>query len=137
MEFNANEKVMINVPTNVPGVMHADKLRKFNRKVATIVAVCGDHCRLNVDDGKYEWPFSVLGKIVPYGGKEIKMEFDIRQTKNYFEVYFEDMFLSCADTHEEAEEDIEYMKKEISEVGFDTWRSDLYARYRKLAALKN
>lgn len=142
MNYEINQKVMIHMPNNISGkVMHAAQLRKFNHKVATVIAVAGKHCRLNVDGGKYEWPFSILAPFVPYGGlvkdsgKEIKMEFDIRPVKQYFEVYFENQFLSCADTYQEAEDDIEFYMGQIEEVGFPKWRADFLDSRKNLKAM--
>lgn len=143
MKFEVNQKVMIHMPNTVSGkVMHASKLRPYNRKVATITSVAGDHCRLNVDEGKYEWPFSLLAPFVPYGGKpegheeDIRNEFKIKKVKSYFEVYFEDQFVSCADTHKEAEEDIEFYMGQIKEVGFAKWRADFLDCRKRLASFK-
>lgn len=137
MSFEVNQKVMVHMPVTACGIPHAKELRKFNRKVATITVVTPDYCKINLDDGKYEWPHNALAAFLPYGEKGgPKMEFDIRAVKNYFEIYFEDMFVSCADTHAEAENDIEELKKEIEKVGFSKWRADFYNMHRKLQEWK-
>jgi len=139
-EFNIGDKVMVNMPLNATGVPHAAKLRQFNRKRGMVISVYGDKCRLDLDEGRNEWPQKVLGLILPYDGAEntakedFKMEFEIRKVKSYFEVYFEGEFLGCADTHKEAEEDVDFYLGQIEEVGFAKWRTDFLNSRSKLRA---
>lgn len=64
MELQINDKVIINMPMHDVKLKNSSEMRKYNRKVATITAVNKNGYSLSVDDGKYNWPASILGKVV-------------------------------------------------------------------------
>ena len=64
MELQINDKVIINMPMHDVKLKNSSEMRKYNRKVATITAVHKNGYSLSVDGGKYNWPASILGKVV-------------------------------------------------------------------------
>lgn len=58
--LQVNDKVMVNMPATACGVVNAKSMRKFNHRVATVTEVGEESCKLSIDDGKYEWPHSLL-----------------------------------------------------------------------------
>lgn len=141
MRYETNQKVVVHMPMNLDRqVMHASELRKFNHKVAKITAITGDVCRLDIDDGKYMWPTKILAPIVPYDGlpdkhdEEFTALFSVKPNGRYYEVYYEEEFVSNADSEAEAECDIANYVADIRKKGLIKWQEQLLWRKKNLWA---
>lgn len=56
-----NDKVLINIPQS-GSIIKAAKKKAYNHKITKVLEVCDDGrtCKLEIDDGKMEWPTYVL-----------------------------------------------------------------------------
>lgn len=62
--MNINDKVFINIPIQAGGII-SKNMRVHNHTAATIIGKVDGYYKLNVDNGRFLWPASVLGVIMP------------------------------------------------------------------------